>query len=103
MHSVFIKYVYTCTKPFSNFLNLSGVNGVNIFDVSFTRWPGGGHVIVSICDQGRGVWKGSICGDVINGQPQRYYRKKGKTGKGTSLKCTYTVITQTETAIVVLK
>ena len=38
----------------------------------------GGHIIVKICDQGRGgggggggggVWKDEICGDVINGQP----------------------------------
>ena len=35
---------------------------------------GGGHIIVIICDQGAGgggVWKGWICGDVINGQPLR--------------------------------
>ena len=39
MHSVFIKYMYTCTKPFPNFKTLSGVN---ICDVTFKE--GGGYV-----------------------------------------------------------
>ena len=66
MCSVFIKYMYTCTKPFSNFQNLSGVNGVDICDVTFTAgggahycdnmWPGGGgsekvkSVVTSLMD-----------------------------------------------------
>ena len=67
MCSVFIKYMYTCTKPFSNFQNLSGVNGVDICDVTFTA--GGGTLLWQYVTRGRGVWKGEICGDVINGQP----------------------------------
>ena len=44
MHSVFIKYIYTCAKAFPNFLNLIGVNGVDICDVPFTGvGRGGGH------------------------------------------------------------
>ena len=34
MYSVFIKYMYTCIKLFPNFLNLSGVSGVDICDVT---------------------------------------------------------------------
>ena len=50
MHSLFIKYMETCTKSFPIFLNPSGVNGVDICDVTFTvRW---GHISVTICDQG---------------------------------------------------
>ena len=40
-YSVFIEYMYTCTKSFLNFLNLRGVNGVDAWDVTFT---GGGEV-----------------------------------------------------------
>ena len=49
--------MYICTKAFSIFLNLtiSGVNGVNICDVTFT---GGGAHYVTICDQRWGVGKG---------------------------------------------
>ena len=49
--------MYTCTKPFPNFLNLSGVNGLDIRDVSFT---GGG-----------GLKR------LINGQPQMEIRGPG--------------------------
>ena len=46
MHSVFIKYMYICTKSFPNFLNLSGVNGVDICDVTFKGVERGGGEMV---------------------------------------------------------
>ena len=52
MHPVSIKDMYTCTKTFPIFLNLSGVNGVNSCYVTFTG--GKGHIILTICDQGGG-------------------------------------------------
>ena len=36
--------MYTRTKPFPNFINLSGVNMVNICDVTFIGGGGGGVV-----------------------------------------------------------
>ena len=53
MHSVFIKYsMYMCTEPFLNFLNLSGVNGVDICGVAFTGGTGAYY-----CDNvGPGGW-----------------------------------------------
>ena len=43
MDSVFIKYMYTCNKLFPNLWNLSGVNRVDICDVTFTGAGGGAH------------------------------------------------------------
>ena len=42
IYAVFIKYMYTCMKPFPNFQKLNGVNRVDIFDVTFTGREGGG-------------------------------------------------------------
>ena len=48
MYSVFIKYMYTSIKPFPNFLNMSGLNGVDICDVTLTsvRGAGGGGTLL---------------------------------------------------------
>ena len=45
MDSVFIKYMYTCNKLFPNLWNLSGVNRVDICDVTFTGAGGGGTLL----------------------------------------------------------
>ena len=42
----------TCTTLFQNFSNRSGVNTVDICDVTFIGGGGGGHIFVTICDQG---------------------------------------------------
>ena len=77
MYSVFIKYMYTSIKPFPNFLNMSGLNGVDICDVTLTSvrgagGGGGGGGGARYCDNmwsGATGWKGWIWGNVINRQP----------------------------------
>ena len=55
-YSVFIEYMYNWTKPLPNFKNLSGLNGADICDITFTEGRGGGIMI--IYDQGCArVWK----------------------------------------------
>ena len=47
MYLVFIKYMYTYTKPFTNFENLTRINRVDLCEVSFTG-VGGAHYCVNM-------------------------------------------------------